>query len=48
MKYPDKEHRIPFFDEVLRRVHALPGVQSAAIAGNLPLHLQRRLDVHRS
>ena len=36
LKYPDKEHRIPFFDEVLRRVQALPGVQSAAIAGNLP------------
>nr|MBA3651262.1 ABC transporter permease [Chthoniobacterales bacterium] len=37
LKYPDKEHRIPFLDEVLRRVRALPGVQSAAIAGNLPL-----------
>jgi putative ABC transport system permease protein len=36
LKYPDKEHRIPFLDEVLRRVNALPGVQSAAIAGNLP------------
>jgi putative ABC transport system permease protein len=37
LKYPDQEHRIPFLDEVLRRVMALPGVQSAAIAGNLPL-----------
>jgi predicted permease len=37
LKYPDKEHRIPFFDDVIRRVSALPGVQSAAIAGNLPL-----------
>ncbi len=37
LKYPDREHRIPFLDEVLRRVSALPGVQSAAIAGNLPL-----------
>ena len=37
MKYPDREHRIPFFDEVLRACQALPGVQSAAIAGNLPL-----------
>ncbi len=37
LKYPDKEHRIPFFDDVLRRVRALPGVQSAAIAGNIPL-----------
>jgi predicted permease len=37
LKYPDREHRVPFFDDVLRRVKALPGVQSAAIAGNLPL-----------
>src|SRR5882762_2527457 len=37
VKYPDQEHRNPFLDEVLRRVRALPGVQSAAIAGNLPL-----------
>jgi len=37
LKYPDKEHRIPFLDEVLRRVNTLPGVESAALAGNLPL-----------
>ncbi len=37
LKYPDSEHRVPFLDDVLRRVTALPGVQSAAIAGNLPL-----------
>jgi predicted permease len=37
LKYPDREHRIPFFDDVLRRVRTLPGVQSAALAGNLPL-----------
>src|SRR5439155_15922492 len=37
VKYPDQERRNPFLDEVLRRVRALPGVQSAAIAGNLPL-----------
>src|SRR5438445_2205883 len=37
VKYPDQEHRTPFLDEVLRRVGALPGVQLAAIAGNLPL-----------
>src|SRR5204863_4094189 len=29
LKYPDKEYRIPFLDEVLRRVKALPGVESA-------------------
>ncbi len=37
VKYPDRRHRIPFLDEVLRRVRALPGVESAALAGNLPL-----------
>jgi hypothetical protein len=37
VKYPDRERRNPFLDEVLRRVSALPGVQSAAIAGNVPL-----------
>src|SRR5205814_2435237 len=35
-KYPDTAHRSAFFDEVVRRVRALPGVQSVAIAGNLP------------
>src|SRR5205085_11804408 len=37
VKYPDRERRVGFFDEVLRGVRALPGVQSAAVAGNLPL-----------
>jgi predicted permease len=37
VKYPDREKRAAFFDEVMRRVLALPGVQSAAVAGNLPL-----------
>jgi putative ABC transport system permease protein len=37
VKYPDRERRAAFFDEVIRRVRALPGVQSAAVAGNLPL-----------
>ncbi|HEY4283116.1 MAG TPA: ABC transporter permease [Chthoniobacterales bacterium] len=37
VKYPDRERRIIFFDEVLRHVRALPGVQSVAVAGNLPL-----------
>ncbi|HZE12766.1 MAG TPA: ABC transporter permease, partial [Chthoniobacterales bacterium] len=36
LKYPDKQRRAPFYDEVLRRVAALPGVQSVAFAGNLP------------
>ena len=37
VKYPDRERRAAFFDEVMRRVSQLPGVQSAAVAGNLPL-----------
>jgi putative ABC transport system permease protein len=36
VKYPDTQKRVAFFDEVLRRVRELPGVQSAAAAGNLP------------
>ena len=36
LKYPDGERRSLFFDEVLRRIRALPGVQSVAVAGNLP------------
>ena len=37
VKYPNLERRASFFDEVIRRVRALPGVQSAACASNLPL-----------
>ena len=37
LKYPDGERRSLFFEEVLRRIRVLPGVQSAAVAGNLPL-----------
>jgi multisubunit Na+/H+ antiporter MnhB subunit len=36
LKYPDGERRSVFFEEVLRRVRTLPGVQSVAVAGNLP------------
>ena len=36
IKYPDTLHRTAFFDEVTRRVRALPGVESVAVAGNLP------------
>jgi putative ABC transport system permease protein len=35
-KYPDNPRRVAFFDEVVRRVQALPGVRSVAVAGNLP------------
>jgi putative ABC transport system permease protein len=36
VKYPDNPKRTAFFDEVVRRVRALPGVKSVAVAGNLP------------
>ena len=36
-KYPDKDKRVAFYSELLRRVDALPGVESAAVASNLPL-----------
>ncbi|HEV2805517.1 MAG TPA: ABC transporter permease [Chthoniobacterales bacterium] len=35
-KYPDNPRRVAFFDEVVRRVQALPAVRSVAVAGNLP------------
>jgi putative ABC transport system permease protein len=37
VKYPNRDRRAAFFDEVIRRVRALPGLRSAAVAGNLPL-----------
>ncbi|MFZ1219630.1 MAG: ABC transporter permease [Chthoniobacterales bacterium] len=36
VKYPDTAKRTAFFDEVVRRVQALPGVRTVAVAGNLP------------
>jgi putative ABC transport system permease protein len=36
VQYPDTARRTAFFDEVVRRVLPLPGVQSVAVAGNLP------------
>jgi putative ABC transport system permease protein len=36
VKYRDTQRRTAFFDEVTRRVQTLPGVRSAAVAGNLP------------
>ena len=35
-KYPDAQKRITFFDEVLRHIRELPGVESVAAGGNLP------------
>jgi len=36
VKYPDTQRRTAFFEEVTHRVQTLPGVQSVAVAGNLP------------
>jgi len=38
-KYPDPHQKTAFYDEVLQRVNALPGVQSAAITLGLPLSI---------
>lgn len=35
-KYPDQQRRAQFYEQVLDRVRLLPGVRSAAFAGNLP------------
>jgi putative ABC transport system permease protein len=35
-KYPDNARRVAFFDEVVRRIQAIPGARSVAVAGNLP------------
>jgi len=40
-RYFKHEARVAFYEEVLRRARELPGVRSAAIAGNLPLDGQR-------
>jgi putative ABC transport system permease protein len=37
VKYPDGNRRAAFFNELIGRVRALPGAQSVAVAGNLPL-----------
>ena len=41
VKYGKPQQQIEFFDEVLRRVSALPGVRSAAISAALPLSWKR-------
>lgn len=41
VKYAKPEQQIAFFDEVLRRVRALPGVRDAAISAALPLTWKR-------
>jgi len=41
VKYAEAENQIAFFDELLHRVSALPGAQSAAISAALPLTPKR-------
>lgn len=41
VKYAKPEQQIAFFDDVLRRVSALPGVRNAAISAALPLAWKR-------
>src|SRR5262249_49372104 len=41
VKYAEAEKQIAFFDELLRRVSALPGTRSAAISAALPLTPKR-------
>lgn len=41
VKYSKPEQQIAFFDEVLRRVSAVPGVRSAATSAALPLSWRR-------
>jgi putative ABC transport system permease protein len=37
LKYPDKQRWTPFYDELIPRVRNLPGVESVAVATDLPL-----------
>lgn len=41
VKYANPEQQIAFFDELLRRVRALPGVRDAAMSAALPLTWKR-------
>jgi putative ABC transport system permease protein len=41
VKYAKPDQQIAFFDELLRRVSALPGVRNAATSATLPLHFIR-------
>ncbi|HEY6348308.1 MAG TPA: ABC transporter permease [Candidatus Angelobacter sp.] len=45
VKYSDAQKQNAFFDEVLRRVSALPGVRSAATSAALPLIPKRKTPV---
>jgi putative ABC transport system permease protein len=40
LKYPDQARRTAFYSDLLSRIEALPGVQSAAVTNYIPLTLQ--------
>ncbi|HEY0100826.1 MAG TPA: ABC transporter permease [Pyrinomonadaceae bacterium] len=40
LKYPQHAQRTAFYNELLSRIEALPGVKSAAVTTNLPLYMQ--------
>jgi putative ABC transport system permease protein len=41
VKYANPQQQVAFFDEILRRISALPGVRNAAISAALPLSWKR-------
>ena len=43
-KYQDEHNGVPFYEEVLRRVKTIPGVESAAISDSLPPDRQNDAD----
>lgn len=44
-KYAKPDQQIAFFDEVLRRISALPGVRDAAVSAALPLSFIREAPI---
>src|SRR5262245_35266406 len=46
-KYPEPHQKVTFYDEVLHRISALPGVQSAALTLGLPLSVSLMTQVVR-
>lgn len=47
VKYPDDARRASFYDRVLEKARALPGVQSAAVITTLPLQGESWIDMVR-
>jgi putative ABC transport system permease protein len=45
VKYPNREALVAFYDRLLERASALPGVQTAALSSNVPLGGDNDMDV---